>query len=133
MGTVTGGGTYEQGATVQISAIPNNGYHFERWSDNNTQNPRNITVNNDITLTAFFAANAEIDDIDDVRIIVYAKDYQIHIDGAIGEPVTIYTLDGRMVASLPRATTHVAIPITNTGVYIVKICDHFARKVVVLQ
>ncbi len=131
MGTVTGGGQYEHGSTVTCAAVPYNGYHFERWSDNNTQNPRNIIVNNDISLTAYFAANAEIDDIDDAGIIVYAKDYQIHIDEAIGETVTIYTIDGRTVASLPISTEHIAIPVNKTGVYIVKIGNHPAHKVVV--
>ena len=133
MGDVFGGGSYPQGETITISASPHNGYHFERWSDNNTQNPRNITVNSNITLTAYFAANAGIDDIDDAGIIVYAKDYQIHIDEAIGKEITVYTIDGRAIATLPKATEHVAITVTNTGVYIVKIGDHPARKVVVIR
>ena len=133
MGTVTGGGQYEHGSLATCAAVPYNGYHFERWSDNNTQNPRNITVNSDITLTAYFVANAGIDNIDDAGIIVYAKDYQIHIDEAIGKEITIYTIDGRTIASLPKATEHVAIPVTTTGVYIVKIGAHLARKVVVIR
>lgn len=133
MGDVFGGGSYPQGETITISASPHNGYHFERWSDNNTQNPRNITVNSNITLTAYFAANAGIDDIDDAGIIVYAKDYQIHIDEAIGKEVSVYTIDGRVIASLPKATEHVAIPVTNTGVYIVKIGNYPARRVVVIR
>lgn len=133
MGSVSGGGTYNAGATATLTATANSGYHFVRWSDNNTQNPRNITVNSNITLTAYFAANAGIDDIDDAGIIVYAKDYQIHIDEAIGEEISIYSIDGRTVVSLPRATEHVAIPVTNTGVYIVKIGNHPARKVFVIR
>ena len=133
MGTVTGGGQYEHGSTATCAAVPYNGYHFERWSDNNTQNPRNITVNSNISLTAYFAANVGIDDIDDSGIIVYAKDYQILIEEAIGEPVTIYTIDGRAIALLPKATEHVAIPVSNIGIYIVKIGNHPARKVVVIR
>jgi len=133
MGTVTSDGQYEQGSTVTCAAVPYNGYHFERWNDNNSQNPRDITVNSDITLTAYFAANAGIDDIDDAGIIVYAKDYIIHIDEAIGEEISVYTIDGRTIASLPRATEHLTIPVTTTGVYIVKVGDHPARKVVVMR
>ncbi len=133
MGSVSGGGTYNAGTTITITATANSGYHFDNWSDGNTQNPRNITVNSDITITAFFAANAGIDDIDDAGINVYTKDYQIYIDEAIGEEVSVYTIDGRAIASLPRTTEHVAIPVTNTGVYIVKIGDHPARKVVVIR
>lgn len=132
-GTVSGGGTFTSGTTITIHATPNSGYHFVYWNDNNTQNPRNITVNDNITLTAFFAANAGIDDVGDTGIIMYAKDYKIHIDEAIGEDVTIYTIDGRTIASLPNATELVAIPVTTAGVYIVKVGTHPARKVVVIR
>lgn len=132
MGTVTGGGQYEQGTTATCAAVPYNGYHFVRWSDNNTQNPRSIIVNNNISLTAYFAANTGIEDIDNSGIIVYAKDNQIHIDEAIGEKISVYSIDGRTIASLPRAIDHVTIPVV-AGIYIVKIGDRPARKVVVIR
>ncbi len=132
MGTVTGGGQYEQGTTATCAAVPYNGYHFVRWSDNNTQNPRSIIVNSNITLTAYFATNTGIEDIDNSSIIVYANEDQIHIDEAIGEKVSVYSIDGRTIASLPRATEHVTIPVV-AGVYIVKIGNHPAHKVVVIK
>ena len=132
MGTVTGGGQYEQGTTATCAAVPYNGYHFVQWSDNNTQNPRSIIVNNNISLTAYFAANTGIEDVDNSGIIVYAKDNQIHIDEAIGEKISVYSIDGRTIASLPRATEHVTIPVV-AGIYIVKIGDHPARKVVMIR
>ena len=58
MGTVTGGGTYNGGATATLTATPNMGYHFVQWQDGNTQNPRTITVTGDATYTATFAADA---------------------------------------------------------------------------
>ena len=133
MGTVSGGGTYSEGATATLTATANSGYHFVRWQDNNTQNPRTITVTGDATYTAYFEANVGIENVNDAGIIVYAKDYQIHIDEAFGEDITIYTIDGRTVASLPKATEHVAIPVNKTGVYIIKIGNHPARKVVVIR
>ena len=42
---------------VEISAIPNYGYHFVRWNDNNTSTPRTVTVTEDKTFTATFAKN----------------------------------------------------------------------------
>lgn len=53
-GTATGGGTYESGQTVTISAIENDGYSFKKWSDGNTSNPRTITVSGNATYTAYF-------------------------------------------------------------------------------
>lgn len=53
-GSVSGAGTYATNTTATIEAIPNNGYRFTQWSDGNTDNPRSITVNNDISLVAYF-------------------------------------------------------------------------------
>ena len=52
-GEVAGAGLYAQEAT--ITATPNEGYTFLRWSDGNTDNPRTLTVTQDTTLTAEFA------------------------------------------------------------------------------
>ena len=41
----------------QISAIANYGYHFVRWSDGNTDNPRSLELTQDTVLTSEFAPN----------------------------------------------------------------------------
>ncbi|MBQ4509014.1 MAG: hypothetical protein II970_08975 [Paludibacteraceae bacterium] len=46
-GSVRGGGSYEEGTTVYLVAVPVNGYFFQQWSDGNTSNPRQITVGTD--------------------------------------------------------------------------------------
>lgn len=56
-GSVTGEGTYYMDSTATLSAIPNEHYHFTQWSDGNTDNPREIVVTQDTTLTAAFAIN----------------------------------------------------------------------------
>ena len=57
-GTVSGGGTYQCGTTsVTLSAQPNTGYHFVRWSDNNTDNPRTMDATGDTNLIAIFYYN----------------------------------------------------------------------------
>ena len=53
-GSVVGGGFYEAGTSITIQAIPNEGYFFEKWSDESIKNPRNIVVDSDIILAAFF-------------------------------------------------------------------------------
>ena len=42
---------------VVISATANYGYHFVKWNDNNTENPRTISVKKNATYTATFAKN----------------------------------------------------------------------------
>ena len=132
-GYVEGGGVYNEGELCTLSAIAYNGYRFDHWDDNSTQNPRTFTVSSDATYIAYFVSTQGIDDIDDAGIIVYAKDYQIHIDEATGEEIAVYTIDGKTIASMSMATDHVAIPVTTTGVYIVKIDNHPACKVVVIK
>lgn len=53
-GEVAGGGLYSNNTTITITATPYDGYSFLRWSDGNTDNPRTLTVTEDITLTAEF-------------------------------------------------------------------------------
>ena len=60
-GCVSGAGSYPLldsiTVTATIKAFAVNGYHFVRWSDGNTDNPRTIIVTNDIELTAIFEKN----------------------------------------------------------------------------
>lgn len=42
---------------VTISATANYGYHFARWNDDNTDNPRSVQVMGDAIYTAFFDKN----------------------------------------------------------------------------
>ena len=54
MGTVSGGGEYAFGTQVTITATPNQGYRFVRWTDGNTNNPRTITATANATYIATF-------------------------------------------------------------------------------
>ena len=53
-GSVMGGGTYSDGTSVELHAIANVGYEFSKWSDNNTDNPRSMTVKSNQSFTAIF-------------------------------------------------------------------------------
>lgn len=54
-GTVTGSGTYEYGDVANIKATPNTGYAFQKWSDDDVNAERSLTVTSDISLTASFS------------------------------------------------------------------------------
>ena len=53
-GTVTGGGTYYENTTATLTATPNTGYRFVRWSDNDLNATRIVTVTQNATYTAIF-------------------------------------------------------------------------------
>lgn len=56
MGSVTGGGTFQEGTSTAIEAIPTHCHMFTHWQDGNTQNPRTIVVSGNATYTASFAS-----------------------------------------------------------------------------
>ena len=53
-GSVTGSGTYNYGDVVTLTAIPNEGYQFVRWSNDVVENPYTFVISEDVTLTAEF-------------------------------------------------------------------------------
>jgi hypothetical protein len=61
-GTVNGAGEYQYGSVVELTAIPDEGYIFEKWSDGVTDNPRTVTVTENATYTVWFA-----DDPDSIK------------------------------------------------------------------
>ena len=60
MGTVTGGGEYEEGSSVTLTATANAGFVFKNWEDGSTNNPRIVTVTGDATYTANFAVQTGV-------------------------------------------------------------------------
>ena len=54
MGTVTGAGEFEDGASCTLTATPNANYVFVNWSDGSTTNPYTFTVTADVNLVANF-------------------------------------------------------------------------------
>ena len=57
-GTASGGGTYQQGASVTVTAAPGEGYSFVKWTENgqtvSESTSYTFTVTGDRTLTAVF-------------------------------------------------------------------------------
>lgn len=56
-GSVSGGGTYNSGTVVQVTATPDAGYQFDGWSGDasGTNNPLDVTMNGNKTITASFS------------------------------------------------------------------------------
>ena len=53
-GSVSGGGEYEEGSQVTITASPANGYRFIGWSDGDTSSERIIQISDNISISADF-------------------------------------------------------------------------------
>ena len=56
-GSVSGDGSYNYLTSVTLEATANYGYHFIRWDDGVTDNPRTVTLTQDTAFTALYAHN----------------------------------------------------------------------------
>jgi hypothetical protein len=141
-GTVDGEGRYAEGEEVILIASPKSGYHFERWSDKNTDNPRLITVTGTATYIAVFAEGSD-DTSDsptpaDAVVIVYpnpARDV-LYIRSAVAiEQVVIRDLSGQQVKRFTAPVDReIDVSDLSPGVYLVGITTTYGetiRKIVI--
>lgn len=70
-GSVKGAGTYDPGAAATLIAVPDEGYSFAAWSDGNTDNPRTVTVNGNISFSASFTPNSYT-----IKYVLDGEDYK---------------------------------------------------------
>lgn len=55
-GTVTGDGIYAYNAQVTLTATANEGYYFDKWSDDTKVNPYVFNITDDVTIEAMFTS-----------------------------------------------------------------------------
>ena len=123
-GSVIGSGSYDYGTEIIIEAIADKGYHFAKWSDGNTENPRTIIVTEDITLSAEFELDeTPVENVTDNSVLIYSKDNKLYVEGA---KTDYYVLDmaGRLIYS--GRDTQVQLP---RGVYVININGELQKVV----
>ena len=124
MGSVIGGGPYAAGMIAEVEAVPNAGYHFVRWDDGTTTNPRKISMSKNKSITAYFASGTlGITETDNNGIGVYVRNGHVVVTGAEGETVRVFDITGRLVSDHGLAA----------GVYYVKVGNYPARKIAVIK
>ena len=113
------------------------GYHFDHWSDGNTDNPRYIVVMQDTTIIAYFYSdNGEEEDIEEAEeegIKLYQRNGQIVVEGAEGSRVMVYDVFGRVLATKRDDGGLLRFDAPAAGVYLVRVGDAPARKVAVIR
>ena len=121
-GTVSGGGIYVHGTTAIIQAFPNQGYTFSKWSDENAQNPRAITVNSDMSLVAFFATGINETPMSNLKLYPNPAKSTIHIAGLeANSSVMIYNSLGELVKVVnANADQEIDVRDLGTGLYMVR-------------
>ena len=102
MGTVLGGGTYNRGTQITLTAVPNEGYRFLRWHDGMTEPERSLTVMANVTYSAYFGEQVGINDSD---LQPQTPDFYpnpasdiVSFSGVAGKKVQVIDMQGREVA-----------------------------------
>jgi hypothetical protein len=130
MGDVIGGGTYDYGTEISLTANALTGYVFVSWNDGNTENPRYITVEQDSTFTAIFQIQDGINDANMSNVNVYSYENQVVVANAEGFSVEIFDMSGRLVISENNVSQSVRKYIIATdGIYLVKVGNSVFKKV----
>ena len=130
-GFILGAGTYQAGATATIAAIPADGYYFKKWSDNTTDNPKEVVVDHDIVLAAFFeGTGVDEDGLANVSLYPNPANDIIHIEGLEGEhEVQIYNAIGMLVMTTTlQGDSEINICDLPIGYYLIRIDNHRAVK-----
>lgn len=102
-----------------IEAVPNWGYHFVQWNDGNTDNPRSVTVTENVTFTAEFDKGTAVDTQIEETVTVTAGNRKITVYGADGEIVTVYNMQGVCIYSA-AGNEPLEIQVPSSGIYLVK-------------
>ena len=100
-GFILGAGTYNAGATASLAAIPADGYMFVKWSDGTTDNPKEVIVDHDIELAAFFnGTGIDESELEAINLYPNPANDKIHIEGLEGEhEISLFNATGMKVTS----------------------------------
>lgn len=128
-GTVTGGGTYEEGETVTITATPAAECMFLNWTENGTVVSEALTFTFTVTSDRTFVAHFDVDGITEVS----GAQFNIYPNPVVNELMInsesvvtrceIFTINGKLVYSQDYNTNSVNVNVENlsAGSYIVRV------------
>jgi hypothetical protein len=129
-GIVLGTGTYVAGSIATLAAIPADGYVFQKWGDDTTDNPKEVLVDHDIVLTAFFNyTSVNENDMELVRLYPNPASDKIRIEGLEGEhEVQIYNAFGLLVKTLSiHGDDEIDLGALSAGLYFLRVDGQVMR------
>ena len=149
MGTITPNGTQrlQVGTEFTVIATPAADCYLESWTLT-LPDGISVTLDEDVplyftdtvtvdlngsTLTANFARNQGIDDVETGDFSVYTQNDKIVVKGVENLSVNVYDVTGRCVKNVTKATETVEVTVPAAGVYMVKAGNFAAKRVVVLR
>ena len=123
-GFILGAGAYVAGSTASIAAIPADGYRFLKWSDGSTENPKEVYVDHDIVLAAFFeGTGVEENGFASIHLYPNPANDKIWIEGIEGEhEISIYNAMGTKIKSATlQGDYEICISGLTAGPYLISI------------
>jgi hypothetical protein len=138
MGSVSGSGDYQKSISsssifhaeysansiATLKAIPNSGYRFVSWDDGNTDNPRELTVTEDIIFKAIFDITNGIEDTKASTIAIYPNPARDNITVIFPENIyqgvfSVYDMQGKvLIRKEINSQDVVSVSILAAGIYI---------------
>lgn len=132
-GFIIGAGTYNAGATASLAAIPADGYYFKKWGDGNTDNPREILVDHDIVLAAFFeGTGVDEEGFENVSLYPNPANDKIRIEGLEGKhEISIFNAMGmKIMAVTLQDEGEIHIDELSAGLYLLRIDEKYTMRFV---
>ncbi len=130
-GFIIGAGTYNAGSVATLAAIPADNYIFVKWSDGTTDNPKEVLVDHDIELSAFFNGTG-IDEsgLETVKLYPNPANEKIHIEGLQGEhEINIYNATGiKAITTVLQDNGEIDIHELQAGLYLIRIDGKYTMR-----
>lgn len=130
LGLGVGSGMLPAGTLAEVCALPLEGGRFVSWDDGSFENPRQVTVTSDITLTAQFELLG-VEYVEQISWGLSIEGRQVTVTGVAGQRVRLYDALGRQLLSTVATETDVTIQLPKAGVFVLRVGDWSARKIVV--
>lgn len=138
MGLVAGSGQFPLHTPVQLGAVPLPGYHFVKWSDNTTDNPKTVTVEPGAEYTGIFAVGDPVSVQPPVlpsSVKVFSLHSRIVVQAPANLPVFVYNVQGRQIAAFGTAphtsvVNRATAPLPD-GIYLVQVAGFPTQKIIV--
>ena len=92
-----------------------------------------FTVNANITITAVFEQVTGIEDVDMSNVTIYSTESKIVVRGAENQSIYVFDVNGRVVTSEVNAAETCEFRMATTGVYLVKVGNAPAKRVLVVR
>ena len=131
-GVGAGSGQFPEGTDVEIAAIPVEGYRFLQWSDGSEANPRTITLNENLTLTAMFTT-VGVTDLELPTWYVYPEQGAFVVKGTGGHQVSVYDAVGKLLHRYSDAPEILRYSVPAAGSYYIQVDNGAAKKVTVVR